>query len=111
MSSIFDGFPPSLRIGQYDLAIVYADQVDDDANNAGLYTPGVSITFRKDQPNAVFALDTVLHEINHAIYDFCGLQDGSNEESVIKAMASGWAMVYRDNPAFCNWLYRMIQPK
>lgn len=109
--SAFDGFPPSLRIGPFDMAVEVKDKINDD-EDAGVYNHGLSIELRSDQHNsAVFALDTVLHEIGHGIYRTFGLNEASNEEAVVTAMATGWAMVLRDNPAFVNWLYRMIQPK
>ena len=108
MSNIFDGFPTSLRIGPFDIAVEIKEDIGDDWGN---YKHGIGIELARAQPSAIFALDTAMHEINHGIYHTFGLNEDSNEEAIVTAMATGWAMVLRDNPQFANWLYRMIQPK
>ena len=110
MSNFFDGFPSVLRVGPFDLAIKLVDKIDD-GNDWGAYTHGIEIELVKDQPNAAFALDTVWHEIEHAIYRTYGLDKKSSEEAHAVARATAWPMVFRDNPEYANWFYRMIQPK
>lgn len=111
MSNLFDGFPSVLRIGPFDVAVEVKDKIDDRDDDWGSYNHGIGIEFVRSQPSATFALDTAMHEINHGIYRTFGLNQESNEEAVVTAMATGWAMVLRDNPQFVNWLYRMIGAK
>ncbi len=110
MSSLLDGLPKIIRVGPFDIPVIIKDKINDD-DDSGLYTHGISIELRSDQHNAAFALDTVLHEINHAIYRTFGLNKNSNEEAAVTALATGYAMVMRDNPELTAWLYRMAQPK
>ncbi len=110
MTNIFDGLPSSIRVGPFDIPVTIKDKINEN-NVSGLYTHGVSIELRLDQHNAAFALDTVLHEIGHGIYNTFGLGKKSTEESVVVALAAGWAMVYRDNPMLLAWIYRMLPPK
>jgi hypothetical protein len=107
MTDYFANFPPSLRIGPFDIAVLIRDKIGEE-DHSGLYTHGITIELRADQHNAAFALDTVLHEIGHGIYRTFGLERKSSEEAVVSAMATGWVMVFRDNPELLSWLYRMI---
>ena len=110
MSNHLDGLPSSIRIGPYDIAIAVKDRINDD-DDVGEYNHGQSICLRTNQYNPMFAVDTVLHEVGHALYKCSGLDDGSSEESVITALASGWTQVFRDNPELLSWLYRMMPPR
>ncbi len=111
MSNLLEGLPSSIRVGPYDLAVIITDKIDDDEGKWGQHHPGVSIELRRDQKNAQSALDTLFHEINHAIYGIFGLSKKSREEHIVSAMAAGWAMVYRDNPDLLAWVYRMMRPR
>lgn len=109
---IYDGFPKTLRVGQYDYSIEIKDKINDE-DDCGTHERGNRINLRHNQENAICALDTALHEINHAICDVFGLEDGGtiDVERLVVALTSAWIMVYRDNPDFVAWLYRMIPPR
>ncbi len=107
MSNFLDGLPPSLRIGPYDIAIIIKDKVSE-ADDAGLYHNGISINLKKDQYNPIFAVDTVLHEINHCIYRCAGLGKAAPEETAVTAMATGLTQVFRDNPKLLKWLQKVL---
>jgi len=108
-ADFFDGLPEVIRIGPFDIAILVKGKINDD-DDEGTYSHGVAIELRSNQPNATFALDTLLHEINHGIYRTFGLDDKSSEESIVATMATGWTMIYRDNPTLIAWMCRMALP-
>jgi len=62
----------------------------------------IKVNFSTDKINA---LDTLLHEINHAIYWCYGIEDDDKEERVVSAFTGAWIQVYRDNP----WLLEFIK--
>lgn len=107
--SLYDDLPKSLRIGPFDVPVVIKDKIDDDDNNWGQYQHGVAIDLKREQPNIVFATDTLIHEILHGIHRCCGLDDSSTEEAVVTGLATGLTQVLRDNPGLINWLYRAQQ--
>ncbi len=109
MNGLLDGLPKSIRLGPFDIALIVKDKISDD-DDAGIYHNGISIELRGDQFNAMFAVDTVLHEISHGLYRAAGLDKKSSEENIVTAMATGWTQVFRDNPALLTWLYQMIPP-
>jgi hypothetical protein len=103
---MLDGLPSSLRIGAHDITIlVVKDLKVDNGKCWGCYA-SLEHTIRLEaiQLNLIFAFDTVLHEINHAIMDAWYLQKGDSEERVASIMASGWTQVLRDNPALMEWM-------
>jgi len=110
MSNLLDGLPKTIRIGPFDIPLIVKDKINDE-DNTGLYTHGVSLELRANQNNAAYALDTLLHELAHGIYNTFGLCKKSSEESVVTAFAAGFAMVLRDNPELAAWIIRMVASK
>ncbi len=106
--NIFDGLPSSIRIGPFEIPVLIVEKADDEW---GSYTHGISIELRNPQPNAIFALDTVLHELAHGVYKTCSLGEHSTEEQICGAMATGFTQLLRDNPQLVSWIYRMLPPK
>jgi len=43
-------------------------------------------------------VDTITHEIFHAIWEFMNLPAKAIEESAVHCLATGWTMVMHDNP-------------
>jgi hypothetical protein len=52
----------------------------------------------------VFALDTVLHELMHAVYSVCHLRVSDDEERVVGMISSSLVQVFRDNPKLVAWI-------
>jgi len=105
--SFYQGLPDKLRIGPYDYKVVVVDKITEDKEAWGLFEQGkLSITLSNDQANKLFAADTLLHEVLHAIYANTGIQALTPEEGVCSAMATGIIQVLRDNPKFRTWLIK-----
>lgn len=49
-------------------------------------------------------VDTVLHEVTHAIYWAYVIEDKDEEERIVTTMARAWTQVWRDNPDLLGWL-------
>jgi len=71
----------------------------------GEFKPLASLIKVDFSTEKISALDTLLHEINHAIYWTYGMDDEDKEERVVSIMSSAWVQVYRDNP----WLLEFIK--
>src|SRR5690606_40211864 len=54
--------------------------------------------------NPMKVLDTLIHEINHAIYWAYGIEDEDKEERIVGTMATAWAQIYRDNPDLLRFI-------
>ena len=53
-------------------------------------------------------LDTLMHEINHAII-WANSVSLSDEESIVSGITPGWTQVYRDNPWLLDWIKRGLR--
>jgi len=54
-------------------------------------------------------VDTVLHEINHAIWAIGNLKtEKEEEERAVSVMASYWTQIFRDNPELIKWINRNL---
>jgi hypothetical protein len=95
-----DGIPKSLRIGniKYEILIVRPSE-----NYGRQYGTGW-IEIGEDQETGVRAIETVIHEVTHAIYDAYVIRAGDDEERTVTTLAKGWAQVYYDNPALLRWM-------
>ena len=49
-------------------------------------------------------LDTVLHEVTHAINFACDIDDGVDEETIALKHGAAWAHFWIDNPSMLRWL-------
>lgn len=57
-----------------------------------------------DMPSSLKAADTLLHEVGHALYYAYGISDDDAEERVVNIMATGWVLIFKDNPWLLEWL-------
>jgi hypothetical protein len=100
-----EGLPKSLRIGniQYEILIVRPSE------NYGRQYGSGWIEIAEDQGTGVRAVETVIHEITHAIYDAYVIRPEDDEERTVTTLAKGWAQVYYDNPALLRWMSKVIK--
>jgi hypothetical protein len=54
-------------------------------------------------------LDTLIHEVMHAIYWIYSLDDSDEEERIVSVMATAWTQIYRDNPEILNFISKTIE--
>ena len=112
MNDIIVLLPPSVRIGAFDYRIETVDKLEGDLGQDawGLYSPAkLLIQFERNHPDRFNAIDSVLHEINHAIYGIYALSRGDNEERIVSVMATGWTQVLRDNPDLVKWIVQALE--
>lgn len=101
-----DALPDRVKIGGFDFAIVM--WTHHQATGASRYGEFASveqtIRFQRDMPSKFKAVDTVMHEIGHAIYWVFGIFDDDKEERVVSTFSTGWLTVHRDNPWLARWI-------
>jgi hypothetical protein len=101
-----DKLPASVKIGHADYGIVImgaAESTSRDRWGECSHVEGV-IRVMRYFPNSRQAAETLLHEINHAIYAVWGVDDADREERVVEHMTAGLTCVLRDNPWLLAWL-------
>lgn len=103
----FVSLPSHLRIGAYDIAVILELHPKGEKGDAvfGIWSDADhKIVLETDQPSRLRVANTLIHEINHAIFTTCGMGDRESEERVCTALANGWCQVLRDNPALMAWI-------
>lgn len=94
--------PTTLRIAGADWAVVKArlegafGQCDDDQKTITVDPDCCAILFHE--------VDTVIHEVMHAVLRQQGRLHTPEEELHVRALATGLAGVFRDNPALLRYL-------
>lgn len=59
--------------------------------------------------NPEILLNTVLHEVFHAIWDQMAIAEDSSEERDVTCLANAMAGILRDNPKFGAWCVAMAE--
>jgi hypothetical protein len=54
-------------------------------------------------------LNTLIHEINHAIHWHYRLESASEEEDMVCRQSSAWTQVYKDNPHLVKWILSIVK--
>ena len=65
------------------------------------------IVVNGDQKRDAIA-DTMLHEINHALFNALCITGELTEERIVRLMATGLCTVLRDNPSFTKWWTKQL---
>ena len=96
--------PKQVKIGPYWFKIKALNTVEDKIEYFGeCNTTTQTITIETNQ-QPMIVLDSLIHEINHAIWWLFQLEDTDVEEKIVSVMATGWTMVYGDNPELLRWI-------
>lgn len=99
--------PIKIKVGIFDYDIIAWEANSATANRRFGEFSAVENCIRVDVLAHKFkVVDTLVHEINHAIFYVYKLEDADNEERICGTMASAWAAVYRDNPDLLKWLIK-----
>ena len=102
--------PPMLRIGAFDFKLVSWAHLD--ASAAGRFgeLSVLSMTIRIDTTMDRYkVIDTLLHEVHHAIWWAYGIQDSDAEERTVSTLSYALLQVLRDNPELVVWIRTMLQ--
>lgn len=98
--------PSPLRIGAFDFTLEFfpkGEEPDDRVGECDTRVGALSMRVLHGMEK-VRLLDTVLHEILHAIYFAHNIEGRDGEERTVTMLATAWAQVYRDNPHLLRWL-------
>jgi hypothetical protein len=98
--------PKAIRIGPHDVAIEWMTKRESDAEDKwGYWARGeMKIGLVSEWPNASKFADTLLHEIEHALWTFAALTGEDGEERIVSVVSAGRVQVFRDNPWLLGWL-------
>jgi len=107
--------PTSLQIFNLRYEVIWAEEspygIGDDAY--GICQPSIpALVFYMPQPTQML-VDTVLHEIIHAInrHYACGAGESMTDEEIATRIASGILTVRQQNPKFWSWWLELLDDK
>jgi hypothetical protein len=99
--------PPSkIKIGHSDYTLVF---VEDTKDYWGQHDAGkLRIELVKSLTGQRLA-DVLLHELFHALWSFCCIQDGEKEEVTVDRLSHAMAALIRDNPKLIAYLQELLK--
>ena len=98
-----------VKVGPYDYIIKYINIVMvDAAEMAGSQNEEYRVIHLATFLDRYSLIQTMKHEINHAIMDVFGLKRKRSEDDFCELFANAWVMVYRDNPWFLDWMNKLL---
>lgn len=106
----FDGLPPHVKVGPYLFRLVPTTAIDPALGPATwgrCHFEPTCIYLLKNQ-TAGNALNTLVHEITHAINWCAGLNNDSTEEQFTALHTTGLLQVRIDNPELDAWITRQV---
>jgi len=111
MSNILEKLPSVVRVAGYDIRI----ELMSHHQAAGLQRWGEfssieqTIRIQREMPSRFKAVDTMLHEINHAIYWAYGIDDEDKEERIVSTFGTAQMTLFRDNPWLTKWIAEALK--
>jgi hypothetical protein len=111
MADLLDTLPKRIKVGSFTFAVErvassHPDLQQDLGACWGLTQFQRPRILLDDSMPLDRLVNTVWHEVNHAINHSYGIQDGCDEESIACQSANGWMQVNLDNPKLEQWLHR-----
>lgn len=105
--------PRTIKVGPFPFTVKLWDACTPDVARAfgNCCTTTSTISLQPQFKSAAQAVDTVLHEVNHAIYWAYGVDDEDKEERVVAIFATAWTQVFQDNPALMAWVAKWTKPQ
>jgi hypothetical protein len=109
-TSMVDALPDMIRIGPFDFAIEKMETRD--SWSRGIYgqcsTILQTIAIVRHMPSRHKAVDTLLHEILHALWWERDIEDADKEERTVACLGTALTALYRDNPWLVGWIKRGV---
>jgi hypothetical protein len=98
--------PKSIRVGPYDFRVRLMSQKEAIGQEAfGMFSQAEGVISLQEAPTStILAVDTLMHEISHAIFWAYHISDHDREERIVSIFGTAWAAVYRDNPGLLSWI-------
>jgi hypothetical protein len=106
VAALMARLPRKVRVGLLTYEIEVVDNLMDEGtkqNGLCIFTEQ-KIQLDSKPPSSQFAADTLLHEILHAIWGERVLNKNPSEEQIVTSLATGIAILLRDNPDLNAWI-------
>lgn len=109
MTVSVDDLPPAVRVGPHDIRFATLGAAEARKNYGAFVPAEQEIRLHQSYASGSMAVDTVLHELIHAIFAVGTVQMEHGEEHVVSTIATYLAQIIRDNPEFVAWLQATVK--
>lgn len=100
--------PSTVRVGPFDFAIKPWAHLDAHGSRRYAECNTLALEIKIDEmlplTHPVKAIDSLLHEIGHAIWWCYGIQREDTEERIVSTTATAMTALFRDNPDLVRWI-------
>ena len=103
--------PKSVRVAAFDIEILEWHTHSANARSRFGEFSCVEQLIRIDESmNDIQRLNSLLHEINHAIFWAYDMHDEDKEERLVSNFATAWAQIFRDNSDVLTFINQTVFP-
>ena len=103
-------FPRRLRIAGKMIEVRFISKEEAEERGIwGTFVPAESTIYVADCGTAADLLDTILHEVLHALYYVWNLNDEDDEERTVHTLASALQAIFVDNKQFYKAIGRIAK--
>ena len=107
---VLKGLPRRIQLGHLTVRIVVAPSSHEHLTEAyGCFFGDSQQIFIRDDLTPGVALNTVFHELAHAVCWLAGVTDGSTEEDFVTHGTNGLLDVLMRNPRLVTWKRRLMR--
>lgn len=109
--NIVDKLPKIVRVAGYDIRIeLMSTHMATSMQRYGEFSSiEQTIRLQCEMPSRFKAVDTFLHEVNHAIFWAYGLEDDDKEERIVSTFSTAQMTLFRDNPWLTKWIAEALK--
>ena len=110
MNGLMLGLPKKIKVAAFDIDIrlVGHEEMASRGEWGNFQAYAYLINIDSSIPSNYKLVDTLLHEIGHALYWAYGIEDYDKEERIVRTFATGWTQVYRDNPELVAFIVKTL---
>lgn len=104
-----EGLPKKIRVAAFDIQIEDWRPISAAASRRfGEFSCMESLIRIDTSVDKVKVVDTLLHEISHAICWAYGVEDADKEERIVGTFGTAWTQIFRDNPALLDFIKEQL---
>lgn len=102
--------PTKIKVAGFDISVEPFTPIKQFSENRYGDFNEVTGRIRVENPGVsnLRQLDTLLHELNHAIWWAYGIKDEDKEERTVSVMATGMVQILRDNPKLLKYINEVL---
>lgn len=102
--------PNEVVVGPYTFKIKkWSTNMTQDKDALGQFLPREEYIGIDPSLKGILLLDTLIHEINHAVYFVYNILDEDKEERTVNALSTAWVKIYLDNPSLLGYINSIVK--